>query len=240
MNVLFPPLRALRAISTPLARRGASSAASAALVATLTLLAACDAPTAARPDFAYDPTQLSEGQLYRWPTGQTIRVWADVGTGVAPFDLQQAVRQAIATWNAQPRFGEFVMELAPSASQANLIVFDRSRPLPIVPGSCAFDARASFGYTYFCANAGRAERLALASGASSTVSVVIRVDRSLVADQAGLNAIVAHEFGHALGIGAHSPESTDLMFGLPRVSAPSPRDMRTLQYVLGAVPDITL
>ena len=218
----------------------ASRTAVAVALGGFALLASCDAPAATRPDFDYDPTQLSEGQLYRWSSGQIIRVWVDAGEGAQTLDLPRAVRQAIAAWNAVPRFGEFRLELATSPGEANLVVFDRSRPLPIVPGTCAFDARASFGYTYFCATSGRAERLSLAAGGASLVSVAIRVDRQLVANQAGLDGIVAHEFGHALGIGAHSSDSADLMFGLPRVSSPSARDARTLQYVLGAPADIIL
>lgn len=209
-------------------------------VAMLVCATSCDAPSVTRPEFAYDPTQLSEGQLYRWPSGETIRVWVDNAEGTTTFDLPRSVRHAIAVWNAQAPFGEFKLELSSSPAQANIIVFDRSRPLPIVPGTCTFDARASFGYTYFCATGGRAERLSLTGGGSSTVSVVIRVDRSLVANQDGLDAIVGHEMGHALGIGAHSSDSADLMFGLPRVSAPSGRDARTLQYLLGQPADITL
>lgn len=217
--------------------------ATRATLATLTaaaILASCDAPSAIRPDPAYDPTQLSEGRLYRWASGQTIRVWVDNGESATAFDLPRSVRHSIAVWNAASMFGEFVLEMAATPSQANIIVFDRSRPLPVVPGTCAFDARASFGYTYFCGASGRAERLSLVAGGASAVSVVIRVDRSLVANQDGLDAIVAHEIGHALGIGAHSSDSADLMFGLPRVSSPSTRDVRTLQYVLGQRADITL
>ncbi len=44
----------------------------------------------------------------------------------------------------------------------------------------------------------------LTTGAASSVRVLIRVDRGAVASQAVYNALVAHEFGHALGIGAHS------------------------------------
>ena len=202
-------------------------------------LGACDAPTAARPDFAYNPTALSGGVLYRWPSGQRVRVWAD--DDAAPgLDLGRAVRTAIAAWNAEPRFAEFELTVVSDPRDANIIVFDRSRPLPVVPGRCAFDARGAVGYTYFCGDGDRAERLALASGGRGNASVVIRVDRALIADQPGLEAIVAHEFGHALGIGAHSGESGDLMFGLPRVAVPSPRDSKTLQFVLGAPPDLLL
>jgi predicted Zn-dependent protease len=70
--------------------------------------------------------------------------------------------------------------------------------------------------------------------------VAIRVDRGRIADQAGYLAVVAHEFGHALGIGGHSDQARDLMFGAPVVAVPSARDLQTLQSVLGVRPDITL
>jgi predicted Zn-dependent protease len=72
------------------------------------------------------------------------------------------------------------------------------------------------------------------------VAVVIRVDRGRVTDQAAYNAVVAHELGHAVGIGAHSDQPSDIMFGVPTVSMPSARDARTLQNLLGRQPDITL
>lgn len=205
-------------------------------------LLACDAPTAARSAFAFDPTSLSNGVLYRWTSGQRIRVWV-AGDAAPGRDLAGAVRSALAAWNAQPRFAEFELTLTSDPAQANILVFDRSQPLPVTPGRCGFDPRGAVGYTYFCGDGSRAERLPLAAASEATVSmasVVIRVDRALVADQAGLDAIVAHEFGHALGIGAHSGDAGDLMFGLPRVTVPSARDARTLQYVLGARPDLLL
>ena len=212
-------------------------------LATLALAAAvasCDAPTASRPDFAFDPTTLSEGRLYRWRSGQQVRVWVD-GTGqTALFDLPRAVRQAVSAWNVQPRFAEFELSVTVNASEAQVLVFERSQPVPVVPGSCAFEPRATVGYTYFCGRGARAERLALASGSAGVASVVIRIDRSLLNMPAGLEAIVAHEFGHALGVGGHSGDAGDLMFGLPRVSTPSARDSRTLQYVLGAPADVLL
>jgi hypothetical protein len=202
-------------------------------------LVSCDAPTASRPAFAFDPTTLSNGTLYRWANGQQLRVWV-VDEPVPGRDLGRAVRAAMLAWNAQPRFAEFELIMASGPSDANIVLFDRSQPLPVLAGRCTFDARGAVGYTYFCGESGHAERLALAAGAPSSISVVIRTDRTLVADQAGLDAIVAHEFGHALGIGSHSGDPADLMFGLPRVAVPSARDARTLQFVLGAPPDLLL
>jgi predicted Zn-dependent protease len=86
----------------------------------------------------------------------------------------------------------------------------------------------------------RAERFPLSAGGLSAITVVIRLDRGRLTSQESLNAVVAHEFGHALGIGAHSDDARDLMFGLPTVSAPSARDRGTLRFVLGQRPGLTL
>ncbi len=203
-------------------------------------LVACDTPTATRPTFAYDPTTLSNGMLYRWANGQQLHVWADLADSTRAVNLGQSVRTAIARWNDLPAFAEFELVIVSNPADAQIIIYDRARPMPVRAGSCAFEPRAAVGYTYFCATGGNAERLALASGAPSRASVVIRVDDTLVAGQSRYDAIVAHELGHALGIGAHSSVAGDLMFGLPTTSFPTGRDAQTLQYVLGAPADIIL
>ncbi len=203
----------------------------------------CDAPSSTRPDSAYDPTTLSRGQLYHWASGRQISVWAEVGTGLSAVDLGSAVRQAITTWNAVPQFAEFKLAMASSISDADIVVYDRATTAPVSAGTCTFDPQGSAGYTYFCpsgASPTTAQKLALAAGGTSHVSVLIRVDRGRVADQNGYIALVTHEFGHALGIGGHSDVRTDLMFGLPAVTIPTARDSRTLRYLLGRRPDITL
>ena len=47
-----------------------------------------------------------------------------------------------------------------------------------------------------------------------------------------LARVVTHEVGHTLGIGAHSPNSFDLMYAFPAVSAPSAGDRMTAQTVV--------
>ncbi len=206
-------------------------------------LASCDTPTASRPVAAYDPTTLTGGLTYRWASGTTVRVWVAGQETPAPFDLGIAVRRAMVQWNAVPQFAEFTLATAASAGEADLIVYDREQPAPTLAGSCTFDPRNAAGYTYFCPGGGqppRAERLRLTSDDMRSVSVVIRVDRGRASSQAALNALVAHEFGHALGIGGHSDEPSDLMFGLPTVESPGARDRATLRDVLGRISGLTL
>jgi predicted Zn-dependent protease len=73
-----------------------------------------------------------------------------------------------------------------------------------------------------------------------TTAIVIRVDMTTTATQATLDALVAHEVGHAVGIGGHSPQSTDVMYTRPTVRTPTDRDRNTLRNVLGRAADITL
>lgn len=210
---------------------------------TLLVVGACDAPTAARPDAAYDPTALTGGLLYHWRSGTTIRVWTVPNASVTSVDLGLAVRQAMVRWNAVPQFAEFTLSAATSIRDAQVVVYDAASAAPIAPGSCQFDPRGSAGYTYFCPGNGtppQAERLAVSSGGGGVVTVVIRVDRGRASSQSAYNAVVAHEFGHALGIGAHSDVAGDVMFGLPSVEAPSARDIATLRSVLGRSAGLTL
>ena len=107
-------------------------------------------------------------------------------------------------------------------------------------GSCPFNPSGAAGYTYFCPLNGRAERLRPIGATVLTATLVIRVDLTTTATQAALDALVAHEMGHAVGIGGHSPQTTDVMFTRPTASLPTERDRNTLRHLLGRVADITL
>jgi predicted Zn-dependent protease len=70
------------------------------------------------------------------------------------------------------------------------------------------------------------------------VKMDVAVSRTAVPDAAAFRSVVMHEFGHVLGIGAHSPTSTDLMYGVPRAPAPTLADAQTLRFVLSQRPEV--
>ena len=203
------------------------------------LLVACDSPTVVRPEFAYDPTSLTGGLLYRWTTGARVRVFVEP-MAAAGVDLAAAVQRATIAWNAVPQAREFTLEVVANRDAADVIVYDRSIPQPVVTGSCPFNPSGAAGYTYFCPLNGRAERLRPVGSTVLTTAIVIRVDMTTTAAQAALDALVAHELGHAVGIGGHSPETSDVMYTRPSVRSPSDRDRATLRNLLGRAADITL
>ena len=102
------------------------------------LLLGCDNPTVIRPDFAYDPTQLTGGQLYRWSTGARVRVFVEP-MAAGGIELAGAVQRAVVSWNAVPQEREFTLDVVTNRDLADVIVYDRSIPQPVVSGSCSFN-----------------------------------------------------------------------------------------------------
>ncbi len=211
----------------------------AVAVAAALTAAACDNPTVVRPDFAYDPTALTGGLLYRWSTGARVRVFVEP-MAVGGVDLAVAVQRAVQSWNAVPQRREFTLDVVSDRNAADVIVYDRSVAQPVITGSCAFDPSGAAGYTYFCPVNGRAERLRPIASTVLSAAIVIRVDITTTSTQSALDALVAHETGHAVGIGGHSPQTTDVMYTRPTVSTPTDRDRATLRNLLGRAADITL
>lgn len=200
----------------------------------------CDTPSTAPSAFAYDPTSLTGGQLYRWENGRRVNVYVVPATAGA-YDLSQSVDAALSRWNAVPRGERVTLQRTTSISQANVVVFERASAMPVTPASCPYATTGASGYTYICPVNGRAALLPLA-GATGTgaATVLIRIDMGRTGSQQQFDAVVTHELGHAIGIGGHSDSEVDVMFASPRSATISGRDAQTLRWLLAQAADVLL
>ncbi len=214
---------------------------SPSLFVALALLASCTDAAAPRVEPpAYDPTQLSGGILYRWPTGTTIAVYVDptaVGAGV---DLAGTTAAGMAAWKAALGGNQFAFRTAATAADADVIVHVSAAPRLVGLAGCAEPPAFAGGVTFFCPARDSALTLPLAGAARGRVKVDIAINPAATSAANPLVALVTHELGHAVGIGGHSPDARDVMFAQPSVSVPSGRDIATLRWLVRQVIGIRL
>jgi len=217
------------------------------------LLAACDAPTGDREQATFDPRLVAQDEsgqfrpfVYHWPLGATIAVYVDRTAAPAGSDLRAALLDGAALWTSELFYREATFTVVTDPRDADVVLHYGEAPRIVGAGSCAPPGGSAVGITFFCADlaAKGFETLPLlaAGGATGAAAGHVKMDvavyRSRVADETTFRRLVAHELGHVLGIGTHSPSSADLMFGFPAVDAPSAGDARTLRYVLHQPADL--
>ena len=204
-------------------------------------MVACDAPTYPPAAAAYDPTALSEGKVYRWRSGRTIVVYADPTSAPTGFDLAATVRDAAARWNDATRFGEYRLAVTERASDADVIVRFRAAP-PLVDLLGCEPPGGGAGRTAFCTDANPVPVLPLVGTGGGHVKMDVYVDPTGrtaeqlapfgLTPQTYFQALVTHELGHVLGIGGHSGDERDVMYGgLILVTSPSDHDVDTVRWV---------
>lgn len=177
--------------------------------------------------------------IMRWPNGSRIRVFlqpaADANHNSA---LQSALRHTIYTWEAAALYGDFRIQQVVAPEEADVILTLSGADLPVSTSSCPPGGAAA--YTTFCLESSR-DRLAvfpLRNGMPGSVRFLVTVRAAEAADAARLRALVAHEFGHVLGLAQHSPNVADLMYRDPARDLPNARDRTALQVLYATPPDI--
>ena len=220
-----------------------------ASVAAAAMLAACDAPATAAPAFGYDPTEGTGGLVYHWAPGRTIAIYVDETAQPAGFDIRTTVQRAARLWEERVYFGEVAFRLTSDPADADVVVHYEDAPRIVDVMDCEPPGSGD-GLTVFCADVPEAAVLPLLDGGGGRVKVDVYLNplgvEQAILTSAGLTAqqyfvvLAAHELGHAIGIGAHSPNAGDIMRSVPLVAEPSPVDAATLRWVLTQEPDIRL
>ena len=202
----------------------------ARLIAVIAFAACTDATAPLTP--SYDPTQFTNGIIYRWPTGTTIAVYADPTAVPAGVDLATITTTGLAAWKSALGGSEFAFRTVTSPADADVIVHVGKAPRLVGLAGCAEPAPYNGGVTFLCPAADSALTLPLGGAVVGHVKVDIIVNPDAAGAANPLAAIVTHELGHALGIGGHSTDPHDVMYASPSVAVPSARDIATLRWLV--------
>ena len=169
---------------------------------------------------------------FHWPSSRLpVKVWAQ-----DTLNLPAHTRGGIAQWKAGFLYGEFDAVMVSDSNVADVMV------------SAGTAIKGGFSVTRLASMAPECEGgtdFDLPVG-SREIQPPIRIFLNLrvVPTAPNVEQCVAltttHELGHALGIFAHSPVATDLMYADPTVPGPSDRDRATAELVYHTAPTLTV
>jgi predicted Zn-dependent protease len=216
-----------------------------ALLLGAALLSACDSPTVPERLLrdVYDYRLLTpEPRVLRWPSGSTVRVYVEPAAEPArTAALQAALQSAIPAWNAAALYGEVRLEETTDVANADVVMLYSGTLAPVDVSACS--PGGGQAYTTFCLSddANHLKVFPLRnSPTAGNVKFLLTVRTTTVLNAEEVRRLVAHELGHVLGIGQHSPTPTDLMYaGVLTRAEPNAADRRTLQVLYHTEPDIT-
>ena len=228
---------------------------------------ACETPTVPRRDTAYNFVFGGFGVpiIYRWEDGARIGVYVVPTSDPARAGLlEDAFAQAARAWNDAVLFGEFEL-VRTDLEEADVILAWANETLPVNTSGCP-PAPGGLAWTTFCLDsaftpaeiAGSSQPVRAVYGypltegehAGDGVHMIVQVlyNASNTEPVAGL---VAHEFGHVLGIGRHPCDYADgscdlgygafesLMYiGLPQRPTPARADRETVELLYRTRPHL--
>jgi hypothetical protein len=176
---------------------------------------------------------IADTLSFHWPhSSLPVKIWTE-----ETLNLPSHVRNGVEQWKAAFLYGEFDAVSVSDSNAADVIV--RAGP-PVTSGFSAVSLASSLapeceGGTDFDLPAG-----------SQQIQLPVRVFVNPRFDPAspGVDECLAltttHELGHAIGILAHSPDATDIMYFDPTVPTLSTRDRATVERAYHTQPTLTV
>jgi predicted Zn-dependent protease len=170
---------------------------------------------------------------FYWPRASLpVRVWTE-----AALNLPTHVPAGLAQWEAAFLYGEFVAEVVSDSNEADIVVRAAVPP----PGGLSVTRLASS----LAPECQGATDVTLGVGTSEIQRPIrVYVNPRFAPTSPGVDACMAltttHELGHAIGIFAHSPDVTDIMYVDPTVSALSAADRATAEMAYHTDPSLTV
>lgn len=168
---------------------------------------------------------------FHWPRSRLpVRIWAQ-----DTLSLPEYVDQGIVRWESAFLYGEFEAIRVSDSATADVIVTAGSLV------SLSFQGRLSAGTARPECEGGT--DLVLPPG-GGIIEIPIRVfvnprfDPALPGVSECMALTTTHELGHAIGIFAHSPEPSDIMYADPVVAALSARDRATAERAYHVEPNL--
>lgn len=169
---------------------------------------------------------------FHWPSSRLpVKIWAQ-----DTLDLTTHVQTGIQIWKAAFLYGEFDAVVVADSSVADVVVLAGS---PIKVGfstwfESAMAPECEGGTAFELPEGSREIQLPI------TVLINARFDPATPGVSECLALTTTHELGHAIGIFAHSPVSSDLMYLDPTVSVLSARDRATAELAYHVDPNLTV
>lgn len=159
---------------------------------------------------------------FHWPRSfLPVTVYVD-----ADSPLRASVIHAIDTWQDAFVYGELRLALVSDSAGADIIVRNEAPVKPTAGIRLSGGGAGCFGFTDL-----EPDR----STGTLALPVRVQISTGTLPSNPGLqgcyDATVLHEFGHAIGIFAHSSDATDIMYVSPMRTDLSARDKATIEAV---------
>jgi hypothetical protein len=169
---------------------------------------------------------------FHWPSDRLpVRIWTQ-----DTLNLPLHVQNGIAQWKAAFLYREFDAVSVSDSTIADVIVSNGAALMGQLPVSrIAAAAPECEGVTDFELPPGGRE-----IQPPIRVFVRPRLDPAAPGVDECMALTTTHELGHAIGILAHSPEATDIMYSDPTVAALSSRDRATAERAYHLTPNLTV